>query len=78
MPSGEQMGCVEASIRTAMEVSAAVARTRQAAARQTVGYFAYGSNMHLPRLQKRAKSARPAMPLGIPGYVMKFNKRSGD
>lgn len=77
-PPGEQLGCVEASIRTAMELSAVGARARQAAARQTVGYFAYGPNMHLPRLQKLAKSARPALPLGIHGYVMKFNKRGAD
>jgi hypothetical protein len=75
---GEQLGCVEASLRAAMEVSAAVARARQAAAPQTVGYFAYGSNMQLPRLQKRAKSARPAMPLVISGYAMRFNKRGAD
>jgi AIG2-like family len=71
-PAGEQVGCVEASIRYALAMSA------RRAAQQTVGYFAYGSNMHPLRLQKRAKSARPVIAIVVRGYVMRFNKRDAD
>src|SRR5262249_4026612 len=37
-----------------------------------------GPNMHLPRLQKRAKSAVFVAVLGICGFVMKFNKVDDD
>lgn len=77
-PPNAQMGCVETSIRTAMEMAALAAQGRRNAALQMVGYFAYGSEMYLPRIQKRAKSARPVAVIGIPGFVMKFNKLGKD
>jgi len=41
-------------------------------------YFAYGSNMHPLRLQKRVPSAKP-MGVGVlTNYVLKFHKRSVD
>lgn len=77
LPNNAQMSCVEASLRNAMGMAAAVAQAKQNAARR-VGYFAYGPNMHLPRIQKWAKSARHVLSLGIPGFVMKFNKLGED
>jgi len=74
-PSGKRMNCVEESILACMSMSAAAA---QRAARQAVLYFAYGSTMHVPRLLTRAKSARAVMPLVIPGFAMRFNKRGAD
>jgi hypothetical protein len=71
-----QMGCVEASIRTTLEMQSAVARGIHA--QQTVAYFAYGSNMYLPHIRDRAKSARPVGVLVITGFVMKFNKLGQD
>jgi hypothetical protein len=75
-PPNAQIGCVEATIRTSLEIQAAVARRNNA--QQKVGYFAYGSNMCLPRLQQWAKSARPVTPISICGFVMKFNKLGDD
>jgi hypothetical protein len=76
-PPNAQSGCVEESIRNAMQLAAAVAQARQRSV-QMVGYFAYGPNMYLPRVQKWAKSARHVMSLGIPGFAMKFNKVGED
>ena len=53
-------------------------RRRRTNAQQKVGYFAYGSNMFLPRLQQLAKSARPVKAISIRGYVIKFNKLGDD
>lgn len=76
-PPNSQMGCVEASIRNAIEMAALVAQARQSAT-QMVGYFAYGSNMYMPRIQRWAKSARHILSMEIPGFVMKFNKLGED
>ena len=70
------MNCVEESILACMSMSAAAAR--RTARQAVVLYFAYGSNMHVPRLLTRAKSAHTAMSLVIPGFAMRFNKRSAD
>lgn len=40
-------------------------------------YLAYGSNLHPVRLQRRVPSARPWGPIRLPGYRLRFNKRSG-
>jgi hypothetical protein len=68
------MGCVEASIRTMLDIPAA----GRDVAQQKVDYFSYGSNMCLPLLQKRAKSTRYVAVIGIRGFMMKFNKLGED
>lgn len=77
-PPNAQMRCVESSIRTMFEMQAAALQARRNATQQMVRYFAYGSNMYLPRLQQRAKSARPVTAISIRGFVMKFNKLGDD
>lgn len=41
-------------------------------------YFAYGSNLCLPRIRKRAPSATPIAIGCLPGYQILFHKRSVD
>ncbi len=41
-------------------------------------YFAYGSNMSTARLRKRAPSCSPMGVATLPGYQLKFHKRSKD
>lgn len=41
-------------------------------------YFAYGSNMLTARLRERCASAQPLGTATLPGYVLKWHKRSKD
>jgi gamma-glutamylcyclotransferase (GGCT)/AIG2-like uncharacterized protein YtfP len=41
-------------------------------------YFAYGSNMLVPRLQRRCPTARFIGPAALAGYELAFSKRSVD
>lgn len=41
-------------------------------------YFAYGSNMLTSRLRERCKSAQPVGVATLPGYSLKWHKRSQD
>lgn len=41
-------------------------------------YFAYGSNMLTERLQDRVSSAEPVAIARLPGYDLRFHKRSQD
>ncbi len=41
-------------------------------------YFAYGSNLHAPRLRGRVPSARPVAVARLPGFALVFGKRGGD
>jgi len=41
-------------------------------------YFAYGSNMHAARLRERTPSCQPYAVARLPGYRLRFNKRSDD
>lgn len=41
-------------------------------------YFAYGSNLYLPRMQRRVPSALPLTVAQLPGYRLTFGKRSRD
>jgi len=45
---------------------------------RTLLYFAYGSNMHAPRLRERTPSCEPYAVARLPGYRLCFNKRSND
>ena len=44
----------------------------------TLLYFAYGSNMLAARLRERCPSARPLGVATLPGYALKWHKRSKD
>ncbi len=44
----------------------------------TLLYFAYGSNMSTPRIVERVPSTTFHAVATLPGYVLKFNKRSVD
>lgn len=44
----------------------------------TLLYFAYGSNMSTSRLRDRCPSVRPLGAATLPGYVLKWHKRSKD
>ena len=44
----------------------------------TLLYFAYGSNMSTPRIQRRLASAEPLSVAHLPAHVRKFHKRSID
>lgn len=41
-------------------------------------YFAYGSNLYLPRMQQRVASAMPQTVARLPGFRLAFRKRGGD
>ena len=41
-------------------------------------YFAYGSNLYLPRMQARVPSARPLALARVDGYELHFHKRGAD
>ena len=41
-------------------------------------YFAYGSNMLTARLRERCPTARPLGAASLPGYALKWHKRSKD
>jgi len=41
-------------------------------------YFAYGSNMFVPRLRKRVRSAKVQSVGKLTGYLLRFHKRSSD
>lgn len=49
---------------------------RSGPAGETIKYFAYGSNMHPRRLLERTPSIVPVGPALLPGYDLKFHKRS--
>jgi len=44
----------------------------------SICYFAYGSNMFTPRLQKRAQDAKVLCNGSLAGYALRFHKRSTD
>jgi cation transport regulator ChaC len=46
--------------------------------RQSIKYFAYGSNMPLARLQQRVPSAKLVSPCYIHGYDLRFHMASND
>lgn len=66
-----------------MAMATTEADTRQSAADNPDAdggllYFAYGSNLYLPRMQKRVPSAFPQTVARLPGYRLAFNKIGGE
>lgn len=47
-------------------------------AADTLYYFAYGSNLYLPRMQRRVPSARPVTVARLPGHRPAFHKVGED
>ncbi|MBA4037504.1 MAG: gamma-glutamylcyclotransferase [Bradyrhizobium sp.] len=45
---------------------------------EPVVYFAYGSNMSTARMRKRTPSCEPLGIAALPGYALRFHKRSRD
>jgi hypothetical protein len=43
-----------------------------------VNYFAYGSNMSMPRIRARVPSARPLGVFALPGHELRFHKIGRD